>query len=554
MKLSTIAIAAAVTLSSAQAVAAEYRIVELPIEDIAVNNFGQVITNDGTMVSVAQSEYNPKIDLSFLDFDNETFVSLLTDPDGARAGDFNAADLTLIMGNFVNGTTSQRIALIRSYSTDGTQTGLIPGFDEVTSTFDDYSGTVTTLVREGLDGNIFVGRSDSPYYKLPYINEDGDEIEYVISDVNINAFVDVDGTVSRLPPLNTTLGGLSQAYDINNNMQVAGTGTVENPEVLLNSITSCEDDDARGDIPVELCLYGLTIASNNLVDLFDSTLNAHVWQLDNNGALIDLKTYGFLFEPEDDDNLTYISSAFGINDSGLAVGIASTGEIIISNNAQQLQSVAVSFSGDAPTELLPRDENLLSEALLVNDDYIVGTVSRNFTSATRKRLFILDIDTDTVIYPEGFFNSSTTIPRAINANNEVVGEAESEIVNSQSRDKSAFLYRADTEEFIDLNTRVACDSPYTLVDAVDINDGGEILANARIREPQRDILGEIILDENGEQVLVDRVFAVKLEPISGGVIDDCGDVEETFERTGASLNGFLIFLLGMITLRRRYWK
>lgn len=554
MKLSTIAIAAALAFTSAQAAAAEYRIVPLPYEDIGFNNFGQVITNDGTMVSVVQIEYNPQIDLSFLDFDNEDFLALLTDPDSARAGQFNAADLGFILNNFVNGTTSQRIAQTRSYSTDGTQVDLIEGFDEITSTFDDFTGSVATLVRDGLDGGVFVGRSDSPFYKFPYINDSDEEIEYVISDFNINGFIEIDGEVSRLPPINTTLGGLSQAYDINNNMQVAGTGTVEIPELLATSIENCNDDDSRGDIPVEACLYALTVASTSLVDLFDSTLNAHVWQLDNDGAVIDLKTYGYLFEPEEDDNITYISSAFGINDSGVAVGIASTGEIIISNNAQQLQSVAVSFVGDSVNELLPRDENLLSEANHINDDYIVGTVSRNFTSATRQRLFVYDIDTETAVYPDGFFNSSTTLPRAINNNNEVVGEAESEIVNSQSRDKSAFLYRIDSDEFIDLNTLVACDSPYTLVDAVDINNNGEILANARVREPQRDILGEIILDENGEQTLVDRVFAVKLEPISGGVIDDCGETDETFERTGASLSSLFFILLGLVTVRRRIAK
>ena len=551
MKLSTIAIAAAITLSSAQAVAAQYRVIELPINEVGVNNFGQVITNDGTIVSVVRNEYNPKIDLSFLDFDNETFLSLLTDPDSAREGNFNAADLTLIMENFVNGPTSQRIASDRSYATDGTQVDLIPGFDQVTSTFEDYTGSVSSLVRDALDGNIFVGRADSVYYKFPYVDEDDNQIDYVISDVNINAFVDMNGAVSRLAPQNTTLGGLSQAYDINNNMQVVGAGTVELPEILLTAIDNCEDDDIRGDIPVEVCLFNLTVASSAVVDLFDSTLNAHVWQLDSNGALIDLKTYGYLIVPEDDDTLPYVSSAFGINDAGLAVGIASTGEIVISNNAQQLQSVAVSFSGDTINELLPREENLLSEALLANDDYIVGTVSRDFNSVTQKRLFLLDINTDAVIYPEGFFRSSTTVPRAINSNNEVVGEAESNVFNSQSREKSAFLYRASSDEFINLNTRIACDSPYTLIDAVDINDNGEILVNARVRVPQKDILGEIIIDDNGEQIIVDRAMAVKLEPINGGTIDDCGD-EEKFERSGASINGMLILFLSLFAVRRRY--
>ena len=133
----------------------------------------------------------------------------------------------------------------------------------------------------------------------------------------------------------------------------------------------------------------------------------------------------------------------------------------------------------------------------------------------------------------------------------MVGEAESNVFNSQSREKSAFLYRASSDEFINLNTRIACDSPYTLIDAVDINDNGEILVNARVRVPQKDILGEIIIDDNGEQIIVDRAMAVKLEPINGGTIDDCGD-EEKFERSGASINGMLILFLSLFAVRRRY--
>ena len=547
MKLSTIAMAAAAIFTTANAHAAEYRVVPLPIDNIGINHFGQVITNDGTLVSTVQNEYDPRIDTSFFDFENEAFRSLLTDPEGAEAGEFNVADLSLILNNFVNGETTQRIAASRSYSTDGVGANLIPAFDELVDGTDEYTGSVTNLVRDALDSNTFVGRSDSVYYVVPYINENGDEINYVVSDFTVNAFVQINGDAKRLQSLDMTLGGLSEAYDISNNMIVAGAGIVSLPEAIVNAIGTCDDPDTRADVPIEKCQFDLTL------NLATGARNAHVWQLDNSGNVINLETYGFLFEPEEDDTNNYTSTAYGVNDSGLAVGVASNGEIIVVGQIPQLQNVAVTFSDGVINELLPTDENLLSEALHVNDDYIIGTVTRDFSGNPRRRLFIYNIETESAVYPDGFFSSSVTLPRAINSNNEIVGEGESEIISSNSRDKSAFLYRIDTDEFIDLNTLIACDSDYRLVDATDINDNGEIIANARVRAPVRDAKGEIVLDDNGEQTLIDRVVAVKLEPISGGVIDNCNgdDDQDSFERSGAGIGSFLITFLALITLRRR---
>ncbi|WP_100641440.1 DUF3466 family protein [Alteromonas facilis] len=564
MKLTKLAIASALALSANLSQAAQYRVELLPVDAIGVNNFAQALTNDGMMYVTVQDEFNPPVDISLLDFESETLINALTDIDAAKAGNFNTEDLTtivniLIQARAANSVVVQRLAQYRSYRTDGVDMDLIPGFDVVTDTFNDYTQSANTIVRDAIDGSISVGRGVGPYSTLDYVNESGDTITYVLNEHINRAFADVNGQTTPLLSVETRLGGYSEAVAINNNMQVVGFGATSLADSSVEFVDSCADDESRGDLPVELCLRNLRESGGGLADVLRRTAQTrpHIWQLDASGQVVDVTTYGLVFEPDADDSFSYTSRAFDINDAGMAVGSSMTGDGVTitrpgaSFGQVEAELVAVTYSNGAVTELLPRDENQLSSATLINDDYIVGTVTRESNGVSRETMFVYDMNSDTATYPRGFFASAGTTPRAINSNNVVVGESEIEASAEQVREKNAFMYDISADTLTNLNTLIACDSPYTLVDAVDINDKNEIIANARLRAEAKDVTGEIFLDENGEPVIEDMVYSVKLVPIANGEIDDCQLIDEPVERKGAGLGFATALLLVIAGLSRR---
>ncbi|MBT0587110.1 DUF3466 family protein [Alteromonas oceanisediminis] len=560
MKLSSIAMAAAVTLTTVSTYAAQYRIVTLPLDNLASNHFGQTLTNDGVAYSTLQREFNPLIDLSLLDFESTELTSNLTDIEAARAGNFNAADLSFVFNLLQDDANldRQEIALFRTFKTDGIDIELVPGLDVVTDTFNDFTRSVDSIARDALSGEIAVGVSDGLYYKLPYTRENGDDITFVISDILSRGFAQVNGSTIDLPPVETALGGISEAFDINNNMQVAGYGTTAVTDTVRDAIASCADDDARADVPEEVCLANLRgdeSGQGNVLRTRAQT-RAHVWQLANDGSVISVETYGLVFEPEPDNTISFVSRAFGINDAGLAVGESMTGDGVNitlpgqSFASAQAEFVAVSFQNGEVTELLPREENQLSTALFANDEYIVGTVARDFNGVSRRKMFVYTIATGETRYPIGFFNSSGMVPRAINANNIIVGAADVEATDGQVRERNAFMYDIDADEFTNLNRLIECDSEYTLIEGTSINDQNDMLVNARVRTNGRNIKGEAVNDSAGEPVIVDAAYAVKLEGIAGGQIDDCQNDSEEFERSGAASSWLLLGLLGVMGWRR----
>ena len=94
MKLKQLASAVILATSTAVAfsplaTAATYDLsVVAPVQDKAFFNFAQSIDNTGTMVVITESDYNPPIDLSLLDFENDNFRALFEDPDAVEQGIF----------------------------------------------------------------------------------------------------------------------------------------------------------------------------------------------------------------------------------------------------------------------------------------------------------------------------------------------------------------------------------------------------------------------------------------------------------------------------------
>ena len=91
MKLKQLASAVILATSAVTAVAvsplataATYDLTLAPVQDKSFFNFAQSIDNTGTRVMVSESEYNPPIDLSILDFENETFTNNFEDPEAVQ--------------------------------------------------------------------------------------------------------------------------------------------------------------------------------------------------------------------------------------------------------------------------------------------------------------------------------------------------------------------------------------------------------------------------------------------------------------------------------------
>ena len=97
-----------------------------------------------------------------------------------------------------------------------------------------------------------------------------------------------------------------------------------------------------------------------------SEVNATIWQIDVNGDVISTDTYPLLFEPDEDDTLHYFTYAYDINNQGIAVGEGLTGDRITitrpnSSGRTESERVATVFRDGETIELLPREENIISQ-------------------------------------------------------------------------------------------------------------------------------------------------------------------------------------------------
>ncbi|MBU2976888.1 DUF3466 family protein [Alteromonas sp. C1M14] len=587
MKLTQIAAAMALTTVSASTLAATYSVTPLPMSDISSNNFGQSIDESGYMLTISSSEFNPPIDFEFLE-DTGFFTSYATSFESYSdviQGLFSDYDYSIIVSTLLslsatasNAYAYQHLAVYRSYIADTTDADLVPGLDEWSDDFDDYAHEAVTYARDSVDGDFIVGTTEGQYYPLDYEDDDGNELTYVLNDIEESAFVSVNGETKLLraedEDARDTLNGLSQAFAINYNLQVAGNSAVDFIDSIDTAIENCKDDDTRGDVPIEYCYRNIQVDGSSdgtsygfdMPEVGDSStpgayVRATIWQLDGSGDVVSTDTYPLVFDPDSSDSSAYWSLATDINDNGVAVGASSTDQLVYITYATgasyALENVAVSYSNGETNAILPDDDdNLLSEALAINNEnWVTGYVLRAPNGTARNRIFIYNLDSGEAIYPEGFFTNAGAQGKAINNNNIVVGISEYDSTVDTNRETHGFMYDLNDGEIVDLNDLLPCDSDYTIVDAVDINDNNEIIANARYRTDSTYVNGEPIIGSDGSTTTVDTIVAVKLTPTSGSVetceLDDDEEDDEAYERQGASMSYTWLLFLGMVAFFRR---
>jgi uncharacterized membrane protein len=553
--------------------AAKYRVVELPVANEGRNSFPSAINEDGNITVNVRSPYNIPIDLDLLDFESDTLINGLTDVESASNGDFNSTDYELLLGliRSADGSQSaQQIADTISFLASENSSNYISGFDQLSEQDNEFSLSTTSIARDLNDSGFIVGSGDGFYNKIDYTLASGDDINLVVHEFGTRGFVSFGDTVIGLPAPDTTAGGFSDAFGINESNQVAGYGTsLFLSDTLQTAITDCKKDELiddedpdtqdfplRGDIPVESCVSSIVDSFTNSPTTF-SQLRGLIWQLDAQGNLLDTKELGILFEPEADDTANYSSQALAINDNGIAVGI-SNGQYT-ENEVTVIRNFGVIFDQDQVINLSPepdsavaRSSNTISSATDINNDnLVVGYQFKVVNGSNRTKFFVYDMNLDAITFPDDFFLGSSSVALDINNNGLVVGYGEVD-ASLTGRRTEGFLYDHAAKQFYAARDLISCDSPYRIVQANSINDKGEIGATALYQGPLKDSRGEVILDSTGSETIIDLVVAVKLEPITGGEAENCDapadDVNR--DRQGASVSWIFVFGLAVLGWRR----
>ncbi|MEP4889564.1 MAG: DUF3466 family protein [Aliiglaciecola sp.] len=556
----------ALTVCSAQA--AKYEVVELPLRDKGVNSYARAINDKGDVAASISDPFDPPIDVDLIDFENETLINLLTDADGASVGNINDDDL-LILYSFItsDATTSstfypqsndstnpflQQIARVQSYVLENTEVEEKFGFDVIDQDLQGYTKSADTLTTGINNFSATVGFAEAPFYKINYRNEDGLNLQYHVQDFLVRGFMDINGVTIEVPPIEDLLGGISVANDINDSFEVAGYGSVDYVDGFDDVVDVCDDKNERGDIPLEYCLRQLRDQYQNNIRgrlanavgnryPIDQTFKrrAIIWEFNASGELLNSRELGTLIEPAPGDETFYGSRANAINNNGIAVGVSN-------DYYQDSQSVVVNkaavFDGDEVVGFVSDEEYIESTALDINDnDMVVGYANIIINGTSRNKFFVYDYRGDVLDFPDDFFESSSSVARGINNNGLVVGEGQIDTDLIGTRRSEAFLYDINSDEFTNVNELLSCDTPYTIVQGVDINDNDEITATAVIYRERTAINGELALDARGNTIFENMSVAVKLVPIPGGSIDDCHLTTEVIERKGGSI----YYLLGL---------
>lgn len=596
MKLSPISLAVLPLLTVFTANAAVYQIVELDTTNKVRSTSGVAATLQGDVVSNGSELLDFKIDLETIDFENPTIIGSLTAEQLANAKNGIIDNtVTSILINFLlrnAGLASQPVGSLRviRQAQNGATEQVI--FRDVTNTKgnNEFAYGVNKL------GQI-VGVATAPSFKEPFTativpGEGQQEPEVPVIPQPITAWVPepgyllgyvADGTQRTvLPPAFTGLGGgMSAAQAINNNGMVAGFTSTGVSDTVKEAVENTCNGNAQ---PVQFCLNNqMSNRAVNIAGLLEQVRRfqtvestsqgyderATVWQLNNSAPVSQVATFGFLGEKgtgaiavksEDYPAPFYYSRAVAINDANIAVGHSlytdSNRVLRFFNQGIEFKRIytaphATIFNGEEATGFIDPDEWLASVAIDINDqNLVVGYALKNINSQVRERLFVYNLNSKQLRFPNGFFNSSITQPRDINNSGQVVGRAEVIIGGTTTRRFHAFKYDSATDRFLDLNDLVGCDAPM-LVEATAINDDGEILATALINRPLLTLTGEPQLAEDGSVIKRQQATAVKLRPIANGQPENCNSEQDSYERKSGSFSMFWIMLLGGLPLLRR---
>lgn len=553
-------VATALGLAAVNATAATYQVVDLGGADVSRHSTGLGLNNNDAVVGVAVDHFNYPVDLENLN------VTALTLPDGVteedvRSGNFDATMLAIIK-TYLDSNSSKLIQPVGDQSAfiaDASGTNELTLLDQVDPVLNSKTRTTLDRVNAINDDGVTASTATSVYQKTDFLpvatdtNPEPDALVLWIRDGLAEKGVITKGEQSVVvTPVADQFGGVSQLSDISNSGYVVGRGS----SVITTSGQTALDDNC-GDITDTLQLNNCALDQfNNLAaantPMFET--RAYRWKIDDALNITETTDLGLSITPAAGDTRRYRSYATGVNEQGHVAAVSGDllGNIFCSASTREYASY---YNGDSLVRITGVNDYCDSQALDINDNnVVVGFASKLISSRPTPRFFYYDGDSGALTVPNGFFSSSGSEAHGINNAGVVVGHAQIDSSFSGSRREVGFTYDIATDTITDLNDLTTCDSPYSIVRAMDINDGGVIAGTALLTVDKRDAKGEVLTNDDGTVQTEEVTRAVKLMPIAGGSIDDCEvstAITGNTERQGAGLGFYsLLLMLGLFARRR----
>jgi len=575
--------------------AATYEVIDKGAADTHKYTFAIQENNLGEAVISGTQAYNFSVQYEFLDEDDfDSIVAIanlshdftllyddIEDEEALRAGTPTENDSFWALSYLISLNSNL------TYQKYGDVAALINLGDtsEEFSIFDtNFEGEPTTVSSEltrstidfvnGITDNGWVyGSASAPYLPVEIIDDQDSEdtsddisTNYWLRDFTTRGFYSLDrgNTIIPLIAPESTYGGVSVVSDISESGIAIGYASTSISEEVIEFIDSnCSTEEQLEEIPFDVCL-DLVLNNNGLsLDNLYST-EAFKWTINSSGEIENSETLGFLITPHEDDTRELQSVAQAINDSGVVVGYSQgwfNNDVVDPDEFEIKSTYAAVFKNDRVVDINTDHRTYFSSraADINNNDIVVGHLSQTINGSTRSVFYYADVsnlDNIEAVLPDVFFTGSSTIPRSINESGFVVGSAEVETditTDGSLRRTNGFIYDISSDNFINLNSYLPCDSEYTIIDAQSINESNEISATALIRINARDFIGNELIDQvNGSPITEEVVRAVRLQPIENGIIEDCSSEEDFLERQGASFGLFTPLVLLLIGFRRRF--
>ena len=552
LKLLTTSILAGVLFASQNTYAAKYLVKEVTPLDQYRQHFAMNISDNNQLVGAVRDSFTPTFYLEDYLY-TLTYRGFTCDVSEAEvnSGDFDAYSSDCIRTALTS--TNEALRLDPRFQKVGDNKATISnaGVAELINLVDVFDADLGALTNSNIeqlralnDQGVGVGIASAPFETVSFLQTGesattSDEIKYWQQAYTSRAAVYVNGEVKLLEPVFDLYGGVTEASDISNSGYVSGSTSTSMTDTVRESI----ETDCKGELsPVEVCVW----SKSNSGSLYYS--RPIVWKLDANGNEESSQLYDLAFTPTEDQTGNYIATALSVNNSGTATGY---GHLFDGDN---LFFQPLYFENGETKTFLDVNEYQRGFGIDINDSGVItGYIQKDGISNTQ--FFLYDTKTQKLETPDSFYTKSDSTGNGINAAGKVVGVGEYEITTDSARRKHGFLYDSVTKEFFDLNALTECASDYEVIDALAINNNDYIAATALKLVDKRDVLGEVLIDDNGDPIKEEIAVAVILEP-TNGEIEDCTAIENPpNERKG--LTNSALFTVGLLLVglfRRRIKK
>lgn len=443
-------------------------------------------------------------------------------------------------------------------------------FDVVLPGTETLSRSTIDVVKGITTAGLLYGNASAPYLPQDFTESDGDQVTHWYREFSNRAFYSFDSGItvnSIIPPSEsestTSYGGISGVLDISANKVAVGFMSTEMNSQVIDRIqsstdsTGCANPSYIDDIPADICIQ--SYRDSNSLKAYE--IRAFKASLNETGDVV-TENLGLLITPHADDTKSYESYAQAVNDNGVVVGYSHgwVDEKQTNPSSNQQRNFYAVVYKDGKATSLTEDHGLYwnSRAYDINNLGIaIGHITLGINGKERTKFYYVDttnVDEMKMVLPEDYFDSSSSTARAINDKGFVVGEGEVETHNdntSNPRRTHGFLYDMNNDVFTDLNDLTACATPYSIIEARDINEDNVISATAVVKVDRKDALGNLMYDSDGNALKEDVVRAVTLTPMPDDGEVCTAEEENKVVRQGASFGFLSIFVLFSFGIIRR---